>query len=246
MGARRVVFPHPSTASPEGIVAVGAAPHPAVLKDAYRQGIFPWPHQGMPLLWFSPDPRFVVVPTEAHLHRSLKKELKRTTLDVRADTAFRAVIEGCAERRRKGQRGTWITEDMIEGYCALHDEGLAHSIEAWRGDKLVGGLYGVSFGTVFFGESMFQLEPDASKIAFATLLANLVAWGFSLVDCQSHTEHLERFGAVHWPRERFLELLAKEVRAPTREGRWLLELGPKEAAARLEAGGQVDLTPRRK
>lgn len=233
-----MVFPHPSTASPEGVVAVGAAPHPDILKTAYRQGIFPWPHQGFPLLWFSPDPRFVLVPGEAHLHRSLRKELKRTKLEVRADTAFRAVIEGSAEKRRSGQRGTWITKDMIEGYCALHDEGLAHSIEAWRDDRLVGGLYGVSFGKVFFGESMFQLEPEASKIAFATLLANLVEWRFALVDCQSHTEHLERFGAVHWPRERFLDVLEREVRAPTREGRWALALSPREAEARLR---QVEL-----
>ena len=174
-------------------------------------------------------------PKDVHLHRSLKKELKRTTLDIRADTAFREVIEGCAEKRRRGQRGTWITDDMIEGYTALHGEGLAHSIEAWREGKLVGGLYGVSLGRVFFGESMFQLEPDASKIAFATLLANLVSWNFELVDCQSHTEHLERFGAVHWPRDRFLDVLAGLVRAPTREGRWTLDVPPRDVATVLEA-----------
>lgn len=234
MASRRVVFPHPSKASPDGIVAIGAEPRPEVLRDAYRQGIFPWPHEGYPLLWFSPDPRFVLEPTQAHLHRSLKKELKRTTLDIRADTAFREVIEGCADKRRRGQRGTWITDEMIEGYVGLHQEGLAHSIEAWREGKLVGGLYGVSMGRVFFGESMFQHEPDASKIAFATLLANLVSWSFELVDCQSHTEHLERFGAVHWPRERFLDVLAGLVRAPTREGRWSFEVGPRDAAAVLE------------
>lgn len=235
VASRRVVFPHPSAASPEGIVAIGAEPRPDVLKDAYRQGIFPWPHEGYPLLWFSPDPRFVLVPTEAHLHRSLRKELKRTTLEIRADTAFRDVIEACAERRRPGQRGTWITDEMIEGYCGLHAEGLAHSIEAWRDGALVGGLYGVSLGNVFFGESMFQTEADASKIAFATLLANLVAWRFSLVDCQSHTEHLERFGAVHWPRARFLEVMGQGVRAPTREGRWTLEVAPRDVAARLQS-----------
>ncbi|MCC7108178.1 MAG: leucyl/phenylalanyl-tRNA--protein transferase [Deltaproteobacteria bacterium] len=235
MATRRVVFPHPSPASPDGIVAVGAEPRADVLRDAYRQGIFPWPHEGYPLLWFSPDPRFVLEPKDAHLHRSLKKELKRTTLEIRADTSFREVIEGCAEKRRRGQRGTWITDEMIEGYTALHGEGLAHSIEAWREGKLVGGLYGVSLGRVFFGESMFQLEPDASKIAFATLLANLVTWNFELVDCQSHTEHLERFGAVHWPRDRFLDVLAGLVRAPTRDGRWTLDVPPRDVAAVLEA-----------
>jgi leucyl/phenylalanyl-tRNA---protein transferase len=233
VGARRVVFPHPSTASPEGIVAVGAQPRPDVLKDAYRQGIFPWPHEGYPLLWFSPDPRFVLEPLKAHLHRSLQKELKRTTLEIKADTAFRNVIECCAAKRRPGQRGTWITDEMVEGYVGLHAEGFAHSIEAWRDGRLVGGLYGVSLGNVFFGESMFQTEPDASKIAFATLLANLAEWRFPLVDCQSHTEHLERFGAVHWPRDRFLEAIGKGVRAPTREGPWQLLIPPRDAAARL-------------
>jgi leucyl/phenylalanyl-tRNA---protein transferase len=225
-----VRFPHPSTASPEGIVAIGAAPEPEILKEAYRQGIFPWPHEGHPLLWFSPDPRFVLEPQRAHLHKSLKKSMRKTTLEIRADTAFRAVIEACADKERPAQRGTWITEDMVEGYCALHDEGFAHSFEAWRGDVLVGGLYGVSFGSVFFGESMFQTEADASKIAFGTLLANLVAWRFELVDCQSYTDHLARFGAVHWPRAKFLEVLARCLRAPTREGPWHLSVQPREAA----------------
>jgi leucyl/phenylalanyl-tRNA--protein transferase len=231
----QVRFPHPSTAGPDGIVAIGAAPEPEILKEAYRQGIFPWPHEGHPLLWFSPDPRFVLEPTKAHTHKSLKKEMRRSELQIRADTSFRAVIESCADKRRPGQRGTWITPDMVDGYCALHEEGLAHSIEAWRGDRLVGGLYGVSFGSIFFGESMFQTEPDASKIAFATLLANLIQWRFDLVDCQSYTDHLARFGAVHWPRERFLETLARCLRAPTRAGPWVLEVTPAEAAGRFTA-----------
>jgi leucyl/phenylalanyl-tRNA--protein transferase len=120
---------------------------------------------------------------------------------------------------------------MIAGYCSLHDEGLAHSIECFDGERLVGGLYGVSFGTVFFGESMFALEPDASKIAFATLLANLNAWGFSLVDCQAYTDHLARFGAVDWPRQRFLDVLAEGLKTPTKQGRWQLSIQPRDAEA---------------
>ena len=231
--ASRVVFPDPKTASAEGIVAVGAAPDPDILKDAYRRGIFPWPHEGYPLLWFSPDPRFVLEPHKAHLHKSLRKVMKKTSVVVKADTAFRAVIESCSAKKRPNQRGTWITDAMVEGYCALNDEGVAHSIEAWQpgpgGETLVGGLYGISFGSVFYGESMFQTQADASKIAFGTLLGNLVKWGFDLVDCQSYTDHLARFGAVHWPRARFLDALARCLQAPTREGKWTLELTPAAA-----------------
>ena len=232
---KTVLFPPASSASPEGIVAVGAAPEPEILKAAYRQGIFPWPHRGLPLLWFSPDPRFVLEPAQGHLHRSLRKELRRTALVIRADTAFRAVIQACARTQRPAQRGTWITRDMIEGYCALHEEGLAHSVEAWRGDKLVGGLYGVSLGGTFFGESMFQTEPDASKVAFAVLLATLVRWGFDLVDCQSYTDHLARFGATHWPRARFLAQLEASVQKPDRAGPWRELAAPAEAADALVA-----------
>ena len=175
---RRILFPPVSWASPDGVVAVGGQPDPETLKAAYSRGIFPWPHEGVPLLWFSPDPRFVLRPEEAHVSRSLRREMRRGTFGVRADTAFEAVIRGCSARPRPGQDGTWITEEMIAGYTALHAEGIAHSIEAWRGGKLAGGLYGISLGGVFFGESMFAEEPNASKVAFATLLANLVHWGF--------------------------------------------------------------------
>jgi leucyl/phenylalanyl-tRNA--protein transferase len=231
----RIEFPDPSTASPEGIVAVGAKPEPEILKDAYQRGIFPWPHEGYPLLWFSPDPRFVLEPTKAHLHKSLRKAMKKTELVIKADTNFRAVIEACSDKKRPGQRGTWITDDMVEGYAKLHAEGFAHSIEAWQGDALVGGLYGISFGNIFYGESMFQTAPDASKIAFGTLLANLVKWKFDLVDCQSYTDHLARFGAVHWPRQKFLDVLANALKAPTRQGKWTLEVTPKEAVELVTA-----------
>ena len=230
---RPVVFPDPTRTTEDGVVAVGGRPDAETLEAAYVKGIFPWPHEGYPLLWFSPDPRFVLVPEEAHLPRSLARRLRRGDLEVRADTAFGEVIRRCARKDRPGQDGTWITRGMVAGYSALHERGLAHSIEAWREGRLVGGVYGVSMGAVFFGESMFANEPDASKVAFATLLANLVRWRFALVDCQSYTDHLARFGAVDWPRRRFLRTLAKALEAPTRQGPWTLEVGPEDAAAVL-------------
>lgn len=227
---RRVLFPPVSWTSPDGVIAVGGRPDPETLLDAYARGIFPWPHEGVPLLWFCPDPRFVLVPGAAHVPRSLRKEMRRGGWEVRADTAFAEVMQGCAAAPRPGQDGTWITADMLAGYTALHARGIAHSIEAWRGGELQGGLYGISLGGVFFGESMFARAPDASKVAFATLLANLVRWDFALVDCQSYTEHLARFGAVDWPRARFLAVLRRALRTPTRPGPWTFEIGPAEAA----------------
>lgn len=233
---RRIFFPPASWASSDGVLAIGGRPDPETLKEAYGRGIFPWPHEGWPLLWFCPDPRFVLVPEEAHISRSLRKVMRRGLYEVRADTAFRDVIARCAGKPRPGQDGTWITLDMVAGYTTLHDEGLAHSIEAWKDGRLVGGLYGISLGAVFYGESMFADEPDASKVAFATLLANLIRWRFALVDCQSYTDHLARFGAEDWPRARFLRLLKKALREPTRQGRWRLEVGPAEAAEVFRAG----------
>ncbi|HEX6899514.1 MAG TPA: leucyl/phenylalanyl-tRNA--protein transferase [Thermoanaerobaculia bacterium] len=227
---RRILFPPPSWASPDGVLAVGGRPDPETLKEAYSRGIFPWPHEEVPLLWFCPDPRFVLVPEEAHVSRSLRKEMRRGSFEVRADTAFHEVIRACARKERPGQKGTWITSDMIAGYTALHEEGLAHSIEAWQDGRLVGGLYGISMGAVFFGESMFAEVPNASKVAFATLLGNLIRWDFHLVDCQAYTPHLESFGAQDWPRPRFLSALKRALRRPTRMGPWTLELGPAEAA----------------
>jgi leucyl/phenylalanyl-tRNA---protein transferase len=227
---RRSIFPPVSMATEDGIVALGGQPDAETLKDAYSHGIFPWPHEGLPLLWFCPDPRFVLVPEQAHIPRSLRKRMRRGDFAVSADTAFGAVIRGCARKPRPGQDGTWITDEMLDGYTALHAEGLAHSVEAWQDGALVGGLYGVSLGGVFFGESMYTEVPDASKVAFATLLGNLVRWRFQLVDCQSWTEHLERFGAAEWPRPRFLAAFKRALRLPTRRGPWTLEVGPAEAS----------------
>jgi len=226
-------FPPPEGASAEGIVAVGGDFRPERLLLGYAQGIFPWPSEGLPLLWFSPDPRFVLEPARVHVPRSLRKRLRKDTYEIRFDSAFSQTIRACAATRRPGQRGTWIIDDLVEGYEALHALGFAHSIEAWEGGKLVGGLYGVGLGRMFFGESMFAHRPDASKCAFAMLMAQLVAWDFALVDCQVHTEHLERFGAEEWPRERFLKTLRASIGAETRRGRWSLELDIEAALACL-------------
>lgn len=228
-----LVFPPPERASREGVVAIGGDARPERLLLAYGQGIFPWPADGMPLLWFSPDPRFVLIPREAHVGRTLRKRVRRGDFEVRFDTNFRAVIEACAEAPRPGQDGTWITDSLVAGYCALHERGFAHSIEAWRDGRLVGGLYGVSLGRAFFGESMFAREDDASKVAFAVLLAHLVRWDFHFIDCQVRTEHLERFGAVDWPRTRFLRLLRHALTLETRVGPWTTQLAPDDALALL-------------
>lgn len=217
-------FPPPEGASPEGIVAIGGDFRPERLLLGYAQGIFPWPSEGLPLLWFSPDPRFVLDLTALHLPRSLKKQLRRARYEIRFDTAFHQVIAQCARTKRPGQRGTWITDELIEGYEQLFARGFAHSAEAYLDGELVGGLYGVGLGKVFYGESMFAKAPDASKCAFAMLLAHLVRWGFVVVDCQVHTEHLERFGAVDWPRKHFLTVLRKAVACDTKRGPWHVEL----------------------
>lgn len=221
-------FPPPEGASPEGIVAIGGDFRPERLLLGYAQGIFAWPSEGLPLLWFSPDPRFALVPQHAHLPRKLRKLMRKEPYEIRFDTAFDQVIRRCAETPRVGQRGTWITEELMEGYEALARVGYAHSIEAWHDGKLVGGLYGVALGKVFFGESMFALAPDASKCAFATLLGQLVAWDFKLVDCQVHTEHLERFGAEEWPRALFLKQLRQASSLDSKPGPWQLEISTED------------------
>jgi leucyl/phenylalanyl-tRNA--protein transferase len=222
-------FPPPEGASPEGIVAIGGDFRPERLLLGYAQGIFPWPSDGLPLLWFSPDPRFVLEPHDAHLPRSLRKQLRKMPYTVRFDTAFGEVIRACADTRRPGQRGTWITDDLIAGYEALFELGFAHSVEVFRGDDLVGGLYGVSLGKAFFGESMFAHAPDASKLGFAMLLAQLVRWGVRVVDCQVYTDHLARFGASDWPRELFLRTLREALACDTLQGPWTLEVTPEQA-----------------
>lgn len=214
------LFPPPERADRTGLLAVGGDLSPERLLAAYSRGIFPWYNEGQPLLWHSPNPRFVLEPAKLHVGRSLRKTLKAGVYDIRWDTAFADVIAACARVPRPGQDGTWITDEMQRAYVTLHELGYAHSVEAWAGGELKGGFYGVSLGAAFFGESMFAHAPDASKVAFVTAVERFQAWGFHFIDCQVETEHLARFGAGPWPRKHFLEALARSQREPTRRGRW--------------------------
>jgi leucyl/phenylalanyl-tRNA--protein transferase len=216
-------FPPLEEADASGLLAVGGDLSPERLLLAYSSGIFPWPLVERPLLWFSPDPRMVLKPAELVVSRSLRKTLRRGGFEVRLDTAFHRVVHRCAEVPRRGEAGTWITRDMADAYARLHELGFAHSAETWQDGELVGGLYGVSLGNAFFGESMFADRPDASKIAFVLLVKQLTAWGFDLIDCQVHTDHLARFGAREWTRRRFMTALQRSLAAPTRRGAWKFE-----------------------
>ena len=230
----RLVFP-PVHLAEDGLLALGGDLRPERLLLGYTQGIFPWYAENLPILWHSPDPRMIMTTRDLVVQRSLKKAIKRQPYELKMDTAFLDVLRGCAEVPRPGQTGTWLIPEMVDAYTKLHDLGFAHSIEAWRGPELVGGLYGVSLGAAFFGESMFARAPDASKVAFAVLLAHLVRWGFELVDCQVYTEHLDRFGAVEVRRKAFLRALRAAVAHETRRGPWRTELSPADAAAALAA-----------
>ena len=217
---REPVFPDPERSEPDGLLAVGGDLSVERLVAAYAAGIFPWYSEDMPILWWSPDPRLVLFPEELHVSRRLRRTMRSGRYAVRADTAFERVIRRCSEKPRPGQDGTWITPDMIEAYVRLHRRGLAHSVEAWEGGDLVGGLYGVSLGAAFFGESMFADLPDASKVAFATLVEWLAGRRFDLVDCQVQTAHLRRFGARDVPRREFLGRLSRALERPSTPGRW--------------------------
>jgi len=225
-----LAFPPPESAEPSGLLAVGGDLAPERLLLAYSLGIFPWPLVDDPLLWFSPDPRLVMRPDELRVSRSLRKTLRRGVFEVRLDTAFRDVVERCAAVPRRTEAGTWITPALAAAYVRLHQLGFAHSAEAFHEGKLVGGLYGVSLGGTFFGESMFAERSDASKVAFATLVGQLACWGFDLIDCQVHTDHLARFGAREWPRRRFLDALADSLARSSRRGRWQLGGAAREVA----------------
>ena len=222
LGADPKQWPDVTETAEDGILAVGGDLSPNRLLEAYRRGIFPWYSEGLPILWHCPDPRFVLVPSKLHVPKSLEKQLKRQVYEVKFDTAFEQVIDACARTRRPGQRGTWITREMRAAYVKLHALGIAHSAEAWKDGALQGGLYGVSLGGVFYGESMFARAPDSSKVAFVTLVRFLVGHGIELIDCQQETEHLARFGAEPWPRARFVAEVERLVAQPTFAGPWQL------------------------
>jgi leucyl/phenylalanyl-tRNA---protein transferase len=220
------VFPDPELADPSGLLAVGGDLHPARVLGGYALGIFPWYSQGQPILWHSPDPRFVLELDELHVGRTLRQTLRRRPYELSLDRAFDDVIARCAEAPRPGQDGTWITDDMEEAYRAMHELGFAHSAEAWLDGELVGGLYGVSLGGLFFGESMFARAPDASKCIFVALVRQLARWDFDLVDSQVYTDHLARFGAKEIPRSEYLQRLRAALERPTRVGSWRFDGDP--------------------
>ena len=201
-------FPAVDTArtDPNGLLCTGADLAPETIIAAYSRGIFPWFSDGQPILWWSPDPRMVLFPEEFKISKSLAKTVNRKPFEVRFDSAFSEVISACSEPRRE-DGGTWIVPDMRAAYAALHARGVAHSIESWREGKLVGGLYGLALGRIFFGESMFARETDASKVALVALVEKLKHDGFELIDCQQETRHLASFGARPIPRREFVQRL---------------------------------------
>ena len=205
--------------NPNGLLAAGGTLSTERLLEAYRHGIFPWFNTGEPVLWWSPDPRMVLIPGEFRISRSLRKTLSRKNYHIRSDSAFEQVMRACAAPRG-GEAGTWINEDMIAAYTTLHHLGIAHSVEVWRNHDLVGGVYGVSIGRVFFGESMFSRTADASKIALAHLASQLQRWNYGLIDCQMSTAHLASLGAREIPRAEFMFLLKELVHYPQSLTQW--------------------------
>lgn len=215
-----LIFPPPDEAKPDGLLAVGGDLSSERLLLAYKLGIFPWYSEGQPILWWSPDPRLILEPDEFHVSRRLRQILKKGVFKVTFDQAFASVIQSCALAPRKGQGGTWITPEMQAAYIRLHQQGFAHSVESWLNGELVGGIYGISLGRCFFGESMFSCKSDASKVALATLVERLKVWDFPMLDAQVTTEHLLSLGAKEIPRSLFLKRLEKALRFPTKKGKW--------------------------
>ena len=228
---REPIFPDPARAEPNGLLAVGGDLSPERLVAAYSAGVFPWYSDESPILWWSPDPRLVLDAGRLHLPRSLRKVVRQGRYRITCDEAFDRVVGRCAAQVRPGQEGTWITPEMQEAYRRLHQLGLAHSFEAWEAGALAGGLYGVSLGAAFFGESMFADRPDASKVALVRTVAWLADHGIDLIDCQVRTEHLVRFGAEEIRRAEFLRRLSRALTRPTQSGRWSLDKEPSPRGA---------------
>lgn len=213
---------------PNGLLCAGGDLTPQRLVMAYLKGIFPWYSPGEPILWWSPDPRMVLFPAEFKLSRSLRKTLRKANYRVRLDTRFKAVIEACARTSRKDQAGTWITPEIQAAYVKLHELGYAHSVETWLDDRLVGGLYGIAIGKMFYGESMFAHATDASKIALAHLVRFLADNGFGLIDCQMNTAHLASLGAREIPRSEFTGHLRRLTATPPLCGRWAADAATRD------------------
>jgi len=219
----KLIFPPPEMAEENGLLAIGGDLSPERLLLAYSNGIFPWYSAGEPILWWSPSPRLVIFPDEFKLPKRLSRLLRQKTFSITMDSVFRQVITSCATEDKRPEKGTWITGDMIEAYCFLHEMGFAHSVECWLNKKLVGGLYGISLGGIFFGESMFSSTSNSSKIALASLVEKLLEWDFDLIDCQMKTEHLIQFGAREIPGPEFQNLLAKSMSSSIQTGKWQID-----------------------
>lgn len=228
------VFPNPENAlaEPNGLLAMGGDLSPTRLLNAYRQGIFPWYSQGQPILWWCPDPRAVFVTAELQLASRFRRQLRTSTWQLRFDSAFAAVLNACVNTPRVGQSGTWITPAMQAAYSELHRLGHAHSVEVFDGDVLVGGLYGVAIGQMFFGESMFSAQSGASKVALAALNQRLAQWGWPLIDAQVENPHLMSLGAQRWPRAQFLRQIHTLCERPGQPGLWSQSI-PEFAASEL-------------
>ncbi len=217
------IFPDPDFAEPDGLLAIGGDLSPARLIMAYTQGIFPWFSGGDPILWWSPTPRLVLFPDEFHLPKRLRRTIAAGTFTVTADTAFATVIAACATSSGRLEQGTWITAEMQQAYCRLHELGFAHSIECWQDDQLAGGLYGVCLDQIFFGESMFTKVTDASKVALAVLVRQAAHLNLAMIDCQMTTEHLLRFGTRELPRDMFQAQLNAHISSCLPQKKWLLQ-----------------------
>jgi len=215
----QLIFPDPEEAEPEGLLAVGGDLSPERLLLAYSMGIFPWYSEEDPILWWSPDPRLILKPESLKISKSLKRIIAKKQFSATMDHDFKTVINKCATAKRK-DNGTWIVDEMINAYIELHYKGFAHSVEVWEKEKLVGGLYGVSIGKIFFGESMFSEANNASKIALVYLVKTLSEWGFSCIDCQIKTDHLISMGAREISRHNFLNQLKKTIKEKKHVGKW--------------------------
>ncbi|MGB1206773.1 MAG: leucyl/phenylalanyl-tRNA--protein transferase [Chitinophagales bacterium] len=220
-----LVFPSPFLAEDDGLLAFGGDLSARRLLLAYSMGIFPWYSESEPILWWSPNPRFAMLPEDIKISKSMKQVLKKQLFRITLDENFEDVVRNCQQKKRTGQSGTWITEEMLAAYQYLHHVGLAHSVEVWnKNNELVGGLYGVALGSCFFGESMFAHESNASKTGYITLVKQLQKWQFDLIDCQVYTKHLESLGAKNMSRTQFINSLNKCLQQETLQKKWSLDI----------------------
>ncbi|MCF8296799.1 MAG: leucyl/phenylalanyl-tRNA--protein transferase [Saprospiraceae bacterium] len=215
-----LIFPNPNEAIKEGLLAVGGDLSAERILQAYSNGIFPWYSDEEPIMWWSPNPRLVLFPEKFKISKSLKQKIRKGVFEIKFDSRFEEVIEHCSEVPRAEQDGTWITEEMKQAYINLYNHGFAHSVETYYDGKLVGGLYGLSLGNIFFGESMFHILTDASKVAFYFLVEKIKEWNFDLIDCQVKTNHLISLGAEEISREKYLELLSVSIKNKSKVGKW--------------------------